>query len=71
LTGPSHWRSSSRPNKVRCFDFWRIDDVKPYRAAINDTLQKAAEKAAMQNVMLVLENEFACNTTQQLLPQMP
>jgi len=49
-------------NKVRCFDFWRIDDVKPYRAAIDDVLQKAAEKAAKQNVMLVLENEFACNT---------
>jgi sugar phosphate isomerase/epimerase len=51
-----------KTNKVRCFDFWRIDDVKPYRAAINETLQKAAEKAAKQNVMLVLENEFACNT---------
>ena len=49
-------------NKVRCFDFWRIDNVKPYRAAINDVLQKAAEHAAAQNVMLVLENEFACNT---------
>jgi sugar phosphate isomerase/epimerase len=49
-------------NKVRCFDFWRIDDVKPYRAAINDVLQKAAEKAARENIMLVLENEFACNT---------
>jgi len=49
-------------SKVRCFDFWRIDDVKPYRAAINDVLQKAAEKSAKQNIMLVLENEFACNT---------
>jgi sugar phosphate isomerase/epimerase len=49
-------------NKVRCFDFWRIDDVKPYRAAINDVLQKAAENAAKQNVLLVLENEPACNT---------
>ena len=51
-----------KTNKVRCFDFWRIDDVKPYRAAINDKLRKAAEKASTQNVMLVLENEFACNT---------
>jgi len=51
-----------KTNKVRCFDFWRIDDVKPYRAAINETLQKAAEFAAKQDVMLVLENEFACNT---------
>jgi sugar phosphate isomerase/epimerase len=51
-----------KTDKVRCFDFWRIDDVKPYRAAINDKLQQSAEKAAKQNVMLVLENEFACNT---------
>jgi sugar phosphate isomerase/epimerase len=49
-------------NKVRCFDFWRIDDVKPYRAAINDKLQQSAGKAAKQNVLLILENEFACNT---------
>ena len=51
-----------KTNKVRCFDFWRIDDVAPFRAAIDDTLQQAAEKAAKQNVMLVLENEFECNT---------
>jgi sugar phosphate isomerase/epimerase len=51
-----------KTNKVRCFDFWRIDDVKPYRAAINEALQQAAEKAAKHNVMLVLENEFECNT---------
>ena len=51
-----------KTNKVRCFDFWRIDDVAPYRAAINDKLQQAAGIAARQNVMLVLENEFACNT---------
>lgn len=51
-----------KTNKVRCFDFWRIDDVKPYRAAINILLQQSAEKAGRQNVMLVLENEFACNT---------
>ncbi len=51
-----------KTNKVRCFDFWRIDDVKPYRAAINAKLQEAAEKAGRQNIMLVLENEFACNT---------
>jgi sugar phosphate isomerase/epimerase len=49
-------------DKVRCFDFWRIDDIKPYRAAINEKLQQAAEHAAAQKIMLVLENEFACNT---------
>jgi sugar phosphate isomerase/epimerase len=51
-----------KTNKVRCFDFWRIDDVKPYRAAINEKLQQAAEIAAKQGILLVLENEFACNT---------
>ena len=51
-----------KTNKVRCFDFWRIDDVKPYRVAINAKLQESAERAAKQNIMLVLENEFACNT---------
>jgi sugar phosphate isomerase/epimerase len=51
-----------KTNKVRCFDFWRLEDVRPYRDAINAKLQEAAEKAARHNVMLVLENEFACNT---------
>jgi sugar phosphate isomerase/epimerase len=51
-----------KTDKVRCFDFWRLDDVKPFRAAINAKLQQAAETAAKQNIMLVLENEFACNT---------
>ncbi len=49
-------------DKVRCFDFWRLDNVTPYRAAINDILQKAAEKAQQQGILLVLENEFECNT---------
>lgn len=49
-------------NKVRCFDFWRIEDVKPYRAAIDEKLRKAAETAGKQGLLLVLENEFECNT---------
>lgn len=51
-----------KTNKVRCFDFWRLDDVTPYRAAINNRLREAADQAAKHNVLLVLENEFACNT---------
>jgi sugar phosphate isomerase/epimerase len=51
-----------KTNKVRCFDFWRIEDVKPFRAAINDQLRKAAEFSGSQGILLVLENEFACNT---------
>jgi len=49
-------------NKVRCFDFWRIDDVAPYRAAIDDKLRSAADTAGKQGIVLVLENEFECNT---------
>ena len=30
-------------DKVRCFDFWRLDDVAPYRAAIDEKLRSAAE----------------------------
>jgi sugar phosphate isomerase/epimerase len=48
--------------KVRCFDFWRIDDVAPYRAAIDEKLRSAAEIAGKQDILLVLENEFECNT---------
>jgi len=48
--------------KVRCFDFWRLDDVTPYRAAIDEKLRTAAEVAGKQDVLLVLENEFECNT---------
>ncbi len=57
-----HLAKSFATDKVRCFDFWRLDDVKPYRHSINDKLQTAAEEARKQGVMLVLENEFACNT---------
>ncbi len=49
-------------NKIRCFDFWRLDDVTPYRPAINEKLRAAAETTGKQDLLLVLENEFACNT---------
>lgn len=49
-------------NRVRCFDFWRISDQKPYRAAINEKLKQAAERCARENVILLLENEMSCNT---------
>jgi sugar phosphate isomerase/epimerase len=51
-----------KTGKVRCFDFWRLDDVAPYRAAIDEKLRSAAETAGKQGILLVLENEFACNT---------
>ena len=49
-------------DRIRCFDFWRLDDPKPYRAAINAKLQAAAERCAKGGVILVLENEMSCNT---------
>lgn len=48
--------------RVRCFDFWRLEDQAPYRAAMNDKLQETAEKAGKKGIILVLENEHACNT---------
>src|SRR3954447_10126704 len=47
---------SFKTNKVRCFDFWRIDDDTPYRTAIDEKLRSAAETAGKQEIMLVLEN---------------
>jgi sugar phosphate isomerase/epimerase len=49
-------------DRIRCFDFWRLDDPKPYRAAINDKLRAAARTCAGRNIVLLLENEMACNT---------
>ena len=49
-------------DRVRCFDFWRLDDPKLYRAEMNEKLRRAAEKAGKHGITLVLENEAACNT---------
>jgi L-ribulose-5-phosphate 3-epimerase len=49
-------------DRIRCFDYWRLDDPKPYRAAINAKLQSAAERCGRDRVFLVLENEMSCNT---------
>jgi sugar phosphate isomerase/epimerase len=51
-----------KTDKVRCFDFWRIEDQTPFRAAIDDKLREAADKAGQMGILLVLENEFECNT---------
>ncbi len=49
-------------DRIRCFDFWRLDDQDPYRLAMNEKLRNASENAAKKHVTLVLENEPACNT---------
>jgi L-ribulose-5-phosphate 3-epimerase len=47
---------------VRIFDFWRLEDEKSFRQAIDDRLRRAAAAAARRGVVLTLENEHACNT---------
>lgn len=51
-----------RTDRLRCFDFWRLDDPAPFRAAMDQKLIEAAEKAGKRGVKLVMENEYACNT---------
>src|SRR4051812_23960741 len=49
-------------DRIRCFDFWRLDDPTPYRAAMNQKLLDAANKVGKKGIILVIENEMACNT---------
>jgi len=49
-------------DRVRGFDFWRLEEQTPFRAAINAKLRDASAKLAKQKLNFVLENEFACNT---------
>jgi L-ribulose-5-phosphate 3-epimerase len=49
-------------DRVRCFDFWRLEDQTPYRAAMNERLLAAAGVAGKKGITLLLENEPACNT---------
>jgi len=49
-------------DQIRCFDFWRLDDIPPHRAAIDDLLHTASEATAKQGIILMVENDFECNT---------
>jgi len=49
-------------DRVRGFDFWRLEDQAPYREAINAKLREAAAVFAKHDIIFLLENEFACNT---------
>ena len=51
-----------KTDRIRCFDFWRLEDQVPYREAMNEKLRNAAAKIGKQGMILVLENEPACNT---------
>jgi sugar phosphate isomerase/epimerase len=50
-------------DRVRGFDFWRLEDQAPYRKAINARLAEAAKQLAKHNIIFVLENEHTCNTS--------
>jgi len=49
-------------DRVRCFDFWRLEDPSAYRIAMDEKLRAAAKKAAEKDLILLIENEFDCNT---------
>jgi len=49
-------------DRIRGFDFWRLADPAPYRKAMNEQLRQTAEKLGKMGLVLVLENESACNT---------
>jgi L-ribulose-5-phosphate 3-epimerase len=49
-------------DRIRIFDFWRLEDQAPHRRAIDARIREAAVKAKKRGVTLVLENEHTCNT---------
>jgi sugar phosphate isomerase/epimerase len=49
-------------DRIRCFDFWRLADPAPYRAAMDEKLRAAAETTRKAGIVLVIENEQECNT---------
>lgn len=51
-----------KTDKIRCFDFWRLEDATPYRAAMDDKLRTAADTCKKRGISLILENEQECNT---------
>jgi len=47
--------------KVRIFSFWRVDDTQKAYPFVRQRLAKAADLAAKNGIVLVLENEHDCN----------
>jgi len=48
--------------RIRCFDFWRLTNQAPFRDAIDQKLRDASMRLKKENLLLVVENEPACNT---------
>jgi L-ribulose-5-phosphate 3-epimerase len=49
-------------DRIRCFDFWRLEDPAPFRKAMDDKLHETAAQVAPKKITLLLENELGCNT---------
>ena len=49
-------------DRIRIFDFWRLEDQAPHRKDIDEKVRAAAVKAGKRGLTLVIENEMACNT---------
>ena len=49
-------------DRIRCFDFYRLDDPAPHREAINQTLFEAADTCGKHGLVLLLENDGGLNT---------
>jgi sugar phosphate isomerase/epimerase len=48
-------------NKVRIFSYWRVEEPEKAYNYVRDRLAQAAQTAARNEMILVLENEHACN----------
>ncbi len=48
-------------HKVRIFSYWRVKEPEKAYPYVRDRLAKAAQLAAKNDIILVLENEHACN----------
>jgi L-ribulose-5-phosphate 3-epimerase len=54
--------SAFQTDRVRGFDFWRLENQAPYRKAIDAKLQDATAQLGKHKIIFLLENEMACNT---------
>lgn len=57
-----HLARAFSTTRIRCFDFVRLADPKPFLPEIREHLRKASETLAKDNLVLLLENEHTCNT---------
>jgi L-ribulose-5-phosphate 3-epimerase len=49
-------------DRIRCFDFWRLEEPARFRKAMDEILRDTTARVAGKKITLLLENEFGCNT---------